>query len=71
MSNQLDYLRHLLVTSITQKLLYLATLKYRVDQVVCVLPGSPVLRVDEEDEVAEAEIAEEHADRLHRFPVKS
>ena len=46
----------------------MAALKDCVDQVVCILPGAAVLGIDEEDEVAEAEIAEQHSDRLHRFP---
>lgn len=47
---------------------YLAALQDCVDQVVCILPSAPVLGVDEEDEIAEAEIAEQHSDSLHRFP---
>jgi hypothetical protein len=48
---------------------HLTALKDRVDEVVGVLPGSSVLRVDEEDEVAEAQVPEENADGFHRFPV--
>ncbi len=49
-------------------LTHLAALQDCVDQVVGILPGAPVFGVDEEDEVAEAEIAEQHPDSLHRFP---
>ena len=41
-----------------------------VDEVVGVLPSPAVLRVDEEDEVAEAQVPEENPDSLHRFPEK-
>ena len=47
---------------------HLAALQDCVDQVVGILPCAPVFGVDEEDEVAEAEIAEQHPDSFHRFP---